>query len=38
MHGGKTPIKHGLYTKAANAKRKAIAALIKQSREMVGGL
>jgi len=38
MHGGKTPIKHGHFTKAAKAKRKAIAALIKQSREMVDGL
>lgn len=38
MHGGKStgaPVKHGRYTKAANAKRKAIAALLKKSREMV---
>jgi hypothetical protein len=38
MHGGKStgrPVKHGRYTKAAKAKRKAIAAMIKRSREMV---
>ena len=35
FHGGKTPIKTGLYTNKAIAERKRAAALMKASKELV---
>jgi len=35
FHGGKTPIKHGLYTKKAVEERQTVRALLKQAKNML---